>query len=83
MAASMDVDLIITVDCGISSHEAIQAAAWEDIDVIVTDHHEPDITIPKAFAVINPKQADCNACLEYLAGVGVAFYLIMGLRKIV
>ncbi|HKL81077.1 MAG TPA: single-stranded-DNA-specific exonuclease RecJ, partial [Desulfobacter sp.] len=82
MAVSMDVDLIITVDCGISSHEAVQAAAGEDIDVIITDHHEPDTTIPKAFAVINPKQADCNASLEYLAGVGVAFYLIMGLRKV-
>ena len=81
MALSMDVDLIITVDCGISSHEAVQAAVREDIDVIITDHHEPDTTIPKAVAVINPKQADCNACLEYLAGVGVAFYLIMGLRK--
>ncbi len=82
MAVSMDVDLIITVDCGISSHAAVQAAAREDIDVIITDHHEPDTTIPKAFAVINPKQADCNACLEYLAGVGVVFYLIMGLRKV-
>ncbi len=82
MAVSMDVDLIITVDCGISSHEAVQAAIREDIDIIITDHHEPDTTIPKAFAVINPKQADCNACLEYLAGVGVAFYLIMGLRKV-
>jgi single-stranded-DNA-specific exonuclease len=82
MAVSMDVDLIITVDCGIGSHEAVQAAAEEDIDIIITDHHEPDTTIPKAFAVINPKQADCSACLEYLAGVGVAFYLIMGLRKV-
>jgi len=82
MAVSMDVDLIITVDCGISSHEAVQAAGKEDIDIIITDHHEPDTTIPKAFAVINPKQADCSACLEYLAGVGVAFYLIMGLRKV-
>ncbi len=82
MAVSMDVDLIITVDCGISSHEAVQAASREDIDVVITDHHEPDSTIPDAFAVVNPKQADCNACLEYLAGVGVAFYLIMGLRNV-
>nr|WP_320014946.1 single-stranded-DNA-specific exonuclease RecJ [uncultured Desulfobacter sp.] len=82
MAVSMDVDLIITVDCGISSHEAVQAAVREDIDIIITDHHEPDTSIPEAVAVINPKQADCHACLEYLAGVGVAFYLIMGLRKV-
>jgi single-stranded-DNA-specific exonuclease len=82
MAVSMDVDLIITVDCGISSHEAVEAAGKEDIDIIITDHHEPDTTIPNAFAVVNPKQADCKAGLEYLAGVGVAFYLIMGLRKL-
>ena len=81
MAVSMDVDLIITVDCGISSHEAVEAAGKEDIDIIITDHHEPDTTIPNAFAVVNPKQADCTAGLDYLAGVGVAFYLIMGLRK--
>jgi single-stranded-DNA-specific exonuclease len=82
MAVSMDVDLIITVDCGISSHEAVEAAGKEDIDIIITDHHEPDTTIPDAFAVINPKRADCKAGLDYLAGVGVAFYLIMGLRKL-
>nr|WP_320193179.1 single-stranded-DNA-specific exonuclease RecJ [uncultured Desulfobacter sp.] len=82
MAVSMDVDLIITVDCGIGSHEAVEAATTEDIDVIITDHHEPDTAVPKALAVINPKQVDCDACLEYLAGVGVAFYLIMGLRKV-
>ncbi|MCG8553510.1 MAG: single-stranded-DNA-specific exonuclease RecJ [Desulfobacterales bacterium] len=82
MAVSMDVDLIITVDCGISSHDAVEAAAKEDIDIIITDHHEPDTTVPHALAVINPKQADCSAGLDYLAGVGVAFYLIMGLRKI-
>ena len=82
MAVSMDVDLIITVDCGIGSHDAVCAAGKEDIDVIITDHHEPDSTIPEAFAVVNPKQADCDAGLDYLAGVGVAFYLIMALRKI-
>ncbi len=81
MAVEMDVDLIITVDCGISSHEAVAAATMEDIDVIITDHHEPSDTLPQAFAVINPKQADCHAGLDYLAGVGVAFYLVMALRK--
>ena len=80
-AVEMDVDLIITVDCGISSHEAVDAASKEDIDVIITDHHEPGKDIPNALAVINPKQKDCGSDLNYLAGVGVAFYLIMALRK--
>ena len=80
-AADMNVDLIITVDCGISANEAIEAAADEDIDVIVTDHHEPGGSIPSALAVINPKQPDCGAGLDYLAGVGVAFYMVMALRK--
>ncbi len=81
MAADMDVDLIITVDCGISSIDAVNAAAREDIDVIVTDHHEPGQELPKALALIDPKQKDCPSGLAYLAGVGVALYLAMALRK--
>jgi len=81
MASDQDIDLIITVDCGVGSHEAVQKAADEDIDVIITDHHEPDTTLPSAIAVINPKREDCKAGLDYLAGVGVAFFLVMGLRK--
>ncbi len=80
-AAEQQVDLIVTVDCGITSHDAIEAAALEDIDVIVTDHHEPGEKIPPALAVIDPKQKDCDSGLEYLAGVGVAFFLTMALRK--
>ncbi|MCG8619482.1 MAG: single-stranded-DNA-specific exonuclease RecJ [Desulfobacterales bacterium] len=81
IAVEMNVDLIITVDCGIGSAEAVEAARAEDIDVIVTDHHEPGDDFPEALAVINPKQPDCTAGLDYLAGVGVAFYLVMALRK--
>ncbi|WP_027363090.1 single-stranded-DNA-specific exonuclease RecJ [Desulfospira joergensenii] len=80
-AAEMDVDLIITVDCGISSIDAVEAAAAEDIDVIVTDHHEPGESLPLALALIDPKQEDCPSGLDYLAGVGVAFFLVMALRK--
>ena len=82
MAAQMDIDLIITVDCGIGAVEAVEQAALEDIDVIVTDHHEPGGTLPKAAALVNPKQADCSSGLDYLAGVGVAFYLVMALRRV-
>ncbi|MCP3940771.1 MAG: single-stranded-DNA-specific exonuclease RecJ [Desulfobacteraceae bacterium] len=80
-AVQMSIDLIITVDCGVSSIEAVKTALLEDIDVIITDHHEPGETLPQALAVINPKRSDCPSGLDYLAGVGVAFYLVMALRK--
>ena len=73
--------LIITADCGSGSHEAIAAARKDGIDVIVTDHHEVSGKIPWAAAVLNPKRPDCSSGMEALAGVGVAFALIIGLRK--
>ena len=73
--------LLITVDCGISSHAAVDAANHSGIDVIITDHHTPDDgPLPEALAVVNPKRHDCTACLEHLAGVGMAFYLLIQLR---
>ena len=80
-AVQISVDLVITVDCGVGSIEAVKAALLEDIDVIITDHHEPGDSLPPALAVINPKRVDCSSGLDYLAGVGVAFYLVMALRK--
>ena len=80
-AVEMSVDLIITVDCGVGALEAVEAALLEDIDIIITDHHEPGDNLPAALAVIDPKRKDCPSGLGYLAGVGVAFYLVMGLRK--
>jgi len=72
--------LIITVDCGISNHEEIAYAASSGIDVIVTDHHEvPDI-LPNCSAVINPHRSDCSFPFKSLAGVGVAFNLLIALR---
>ena len=73
--------LVITVDCGISSFEAVQMAASEGVDVIITDHHLPPERLPEAVAVINPKQSDCGAGLDHLAGVGMAFYLLIELRR--
>jgi single-stranded-DNA-specific exonuclease len=81
MAADQAVDLIITVDCGISGNEAAAAAAGEDIDVIITDHHEPGVHLPAAAAIVDPKQPDCPSGLSFLAGVGVVFFLVMALRK--
>ena len=81
MAVEQNIDLIVTVDCGSSNHEAIEAAKKEDIDVIITDHHEIPVPMPSCIAIINPKRPDCNSGLNHLAGVGVAFYLLMALRK--
>lgn len=67
--------LMITVDCGITSHEAVAAARKRGVDVIVTDHHEPADKLPDALAVINPKVYPELADLNHLAGVGVAFKL--------
>ncbi len=78
---SRGVRLIITVDCGISDGEAIESARREGIDVIVTDHHEPPDALPPACAVVNPKQPGCPFPFKGLAGVGVAFNLVMAMRK--
>ena len=75
------IRLVITTDCGIGSYEAIAAAGNSGIDVIVTDHHKVPEKIPPAAAVLNPKRPDCSSGMEPLAGVGVAFALIIALRK--
>ena len=76
-----NIKLIITVDCGSSSHEAVKKAQDAGIDVIITDHHNISDKLPEAVAVINPKRKDCSSGLEHLAGVGVAFYFLIYLRK--
>ncbi|MFH7319497.1 single-stranded-DNA-specific exonuclease RecJ [Desulfurivibrio sp. D14AmB] len=73
--------LLITVDCGISDHQAVTAAKELGYTVIITDHHRPPATLPPAAAILNPHQAGCPFPYKDLAGVGVAFYLLMGLRR--
>ena len=76
-----NIDLIITTDCGSSNHEAIQQAKNAGVDVIITDHHRVGTEPTQAVALINPNRADCMAGFEHLAGVGVAFTLVVALRK--
>ena len=73
------VRLVISVDCGIRAVDAARHAASLGLDLIITDHHEPDDTLPPALAVINPKRHDCTYPDENLAGVGVAFKLVQAL----
>ncbi|HIJ84260.1 MAG: exonuclease RecJ [Magnetococcales bacterium] len=79
--ASEGVNLVITVDCGITSYAAMDAASHVGMDVIITDHHQARETLPKALAIINPNRLDESFAHKELAGVGVAFYLLMALNR--
>jgi single-stranded-DNA-specific exonuclease len=73
------VSLVVSVDCGIRSSDAAARARQLGLDLIVTDHHEPEGTLPDALAVINPKRRDCTYPDKHLAGVGVALKLVQAL----
>ena len=71
--------LVISVDCGIRGIDAATRARELGMDLIITDHHEPDVELPCALAVINPKRHDCTYPDKNLAGVGVALKLVQAL----
>jgi single-stranded-DNA-specific exonuclease len=71
--------LIVSVDCGIRATEAALRARELGLDLLITDHHEPEAALPPALAVINPKQPGCEYPDKMLAGVGVAFKLVQAL----
>lgn len=73
------VRVVVTVDCGIRSQEAARRARELGVDLVITDHHEPDRSLPPALAVINPRRHDCAYPDKDLAGVGVALKLVQGL----
>lgn len=76
------VTLVITVDCGITAVQEIAWAADNGIDVVVTDHHEPQELIPdRAVAVVNPKREGDRYPFKELAGVGVAFAVVRALQS--
>lgn len=79
-AKARGAQLIVTVDNGISSHAGVAHAKTLGISVIVTDHHLPGDTLPDADVIINPNLRDCEFPSKSLAGVGVAFYLMLALR---
>ena len=77
--AAAGARLIVSVDCGIRAQEAAARARELGVDLIITDHHEPDAELPQALAVINPKRGDCTYPDKSLAGVGVALKLVHAL----
>ena len=79
-AHARGAQMILTVDNGISSHSGVDRAHELGIPVLVTDHHLPGETLPDAEAIVNPNLRDCTFPSKSLAGVGVAFYLMLALR---
>ncbi len=73
------VHVVVSVDCGIRGAEAARRARELNVDLIITDHHEPDHALPDAYAVVNPKRHDCSYPDKHLAGVGVALKLVQAL----
>jgi single-stranded-DNA-specific exonuclease len=75
-AKDNNVKLIITVDCGIKAVNQVEYANSKGIDIIICDHHLPDTKVPNAYAILNPKQLDCNYPFKDLCGCGIAYKLI-------
>ncbi len=81
LAAQDQVNLIITVDTGISlSADELAAATASGIDIVVTDHHQPPAELPQTVAVVDPHRADCESECADFAGVGIAFMLLCALE---
>jgi len=84
-AYSNKIDLLITVDCGITNNEAAEYALEKGIDLIITDHHtDARDEMPKAYAIVNPNRRDepADSKLKVLAGVAVAFAVCVKVREI-
>ena len=75
------VSLIVTVDCGVTSHQEVEFAADLGLDVIITDHHTPSVTLPPALATIDPKVPGSDYPFTELTGAGLALKLIQGLYR--
>ena len=81
VAKQSNPQLIITVDNGIASIDGVDAANEAGIDVLITDHHLPGESLPKACAIVNPNQKGDNFPSKSIAGVGVIFYVMLALRR--
>ena len=76
-----NINIIFTLDCGTVAYEEIKFAKENCMDVIVIDHHQAEINLPEAYAMINPNRLDDTTKLGYLAAVGVTFMFIIGLNR--
>ncbi|MBX2835570.1 MAG: single-stranded-DNA-specific exonuclease RecJ [Gammaproteobacteria bacterium] len=80
IAKERQTDLIVTVDNGVASVEGVRHASQLGIDVVVTDHHLPPEQLPEPVALVNPNLEGSHFCSKNLAGVGVAFFVLLALR---
>lgn len=79
-----NIKLVMTTDCGTSAFEPFEYAKSKGFDVIVIDHHEAEVVLPSAYAIINPKRLDCENIpvdLKYLAAVGVVFMVVVAVNR--
>ena len=81
LAIAKGAQIIMTVDNGISSVDGVQHANNKGVQVLVTDHHLPGEHLPDAAAIVNPNQLGCHFESKHLAGVGVAFYIMLAMRS--
>jgi len=79
-AVKIGAQSIITCDCGITAFEPVDYAHKYKIDVIITDHHKPQDTLPQALSILNPHQIDCKYPFKGLCGAGVAFKLCIAIN---
>jgi single-stranded-DNA-specific exonuclease len=80
-ASENNINLIITIDCGIKAIDPVAKAKEQGIDFIICDHHEPGATLPNAHAILNPKQNRCNYPFKELSGAGVGFKFIQAIAR--
>ncbi len=73
--------LIFTVDCGTLSFDTIEFSQKKNTDVLVLDHHQSELNLPKAFSIVNPNRHDDNSNLNYLCAAGVCFMFLVALNK--
>jgi len=78
---NIDTDVLITVDNGISSYEAVKIAKEKNIDVIITDHHTPTYPLPEAFCIVNPKQKDDKFPFKEICGAEITWYLCASINS--
>lgn len=76
-------DLIVTVDCGVTSFEALEEAQKLNVDVVVLDHHQVGTDLPSAHAIVNPNRHDDRSNLGHLAAVGVTFMTVVAVQRLV
>ena len=73
--------LVVAVDCGITGFDAVDMANQMNLDIVIADHHESEVKVPDAIAVVDPKRIDDDSHLNYLAACGVVFLLTVALNK--